>query len=378
MNVKLRYLVGLALLGFSLLFLGVLHGLGPKRSHGTNLSQAQANNHNDPKSIATNDDPTVGNTWPASCSKDSVPVVFPNSTQIRTTHMIGLMRRIGGCGRIVDAVMQNDVQVSKQIGKGDDVADLQTNARSEGKWLELNYEDEVIFNSSVYPNGNFPRGNRPNAATHFRMFKALSQQSPGYPDGGWAMMMEDDAQLHADLKKMLDTPKSVADMLKWSFQVATSRNDTLISYGVCKGKGSICTPINIGSFQEQYPGIQMATCTGDVRCAATYAIPKWRTHEIISAYQTLNSGSTDCPAGLMSTTDCGRDPFALVNYLGLCQQPRVVQPCTTLVVGYNFISPTSGDMNNPKHLGAFIQEKSKGGIGHIVIRHDLVDGLKQT
>eukprot|EP00040_Diaphanoeca_grandis_P023671 m.129163 g.129163 ORF g.129163 m.129163 type:complete len:376 (-) comp29377_c0_seq1:53-1180(-) len=315
-------------------------------------------------------DPKSSMGWPSACPEDMVPVIFPNSTEIRTTHMIGLMQRIGGCGRIVDAVMQQDVQVkSLQANTNDNIGDKKLE-----KWMELHYDGEIIFNSSVYPQGNFPRGNRPNAATHFRMFDALAHSSHGYPASSWAMMMEDDAQLHADLKTMLPTPTSVAAMLKWSFEVANARKDTLISYGVCKGKQSSCTPIDIGDLQDQYPGIQMATCTGDVRCAATYAIPKWRAREVAKAYATLNSGSTNCASGLMSTNDCGRDPFGLVGYLGLCGRAGAI-PCTTLVVGYNFVSPTSGNPDKPNHLGAFIQEKRKGGIGHIVIRQDLVDGL---
>lgn len=289
--------------------------------------------------------------WPVSCSADTVPVVFPNSSADRTEHMLGLMHRIGGCGKIVPAVMRDRV-VAAEVGDH----------------TEARYEGAAIFNSSVCRGSRFPVavGRLPNAATHARMYAAASATAG--IGAGWAMMMEDDAQLHADLHTSLPTPADVAKMLAWSFAAAEALKLNMISYGVCQGKRSLCKPIPESSpLQQQYPDIQLATCGGDFRCAATYAIPGSRAAVVRSAYNTLNSGSTACPAKLISSASCGRDPFALVSYLGQCvDKVNDVPGCASLVVGYNLVSPTAHPVKKD-HRGAFIQEKTKDFIKHYAI-----------
>jgi hypothetical protein len=70
----------------------------------------------------------------------------------------------------------------------------QTSRTSSGK-LAI-YEGSVIF--STDPFGAAPRGNLPNAATHFRMLRALASASNATPATTWAVFFEDDAQIHAD------------------------------------------------------------------------------------------------------------------------------------------------------------------------------------
>ena len=110
-----------------------------------------------------------------------------------------------------------------------------------------------------------------------------------------------------------------AKMLAWSFAAAEALKLNMISYGVCQGKRSLCKPIPESSPLQQfqrYPDILLATCGGDFGCAATYVIPGSRAAVVRSAYDTLNSGSTACPTKLISSASCGRDPFALVSYIG--------------------------------------------------------------
>ena len=289
--------------------------------------------------------------WPASCPAETVPVVFPNSSADRTEHMLGLMSRIGGCSKIVPAVMRDRVAAAEVAGH-----------------TEARYEGTTIFNSSVCRGNKFPVaiGRLPNAATHARMYAAATATAG--VGAGWAMMMEDDAQLHADLRASLPLPADVARMLAWSFAAAEALELNMISYGVCQGKRSLCKPIPESSpLQQQYPDIQLATCGGDFRCAATYAIPGSRAGVVRSAYGTLNSGSTACPAKLISSASCGRDPYALVSYLGQCaDEAGGVPACISLVVGYNLVSPTAHPVKKD-HRGAFIQEKTKDFIKHYAI-----------
>ena len=242
-----------------------------------------------------------GVAWqPAGCSADTVPVVFPNSSADRTEHLLGLMRRLGGCGKIVPAVMRDRV-----VGRG---------------WRP-HRERATIFNSSVCHGNRFPVaiGRLPNTATLARMYAAASATAG--ISAGWAMMMEDDAQLHADLRTTLPTP-------------ADGQDAGLV---IRRGRGSQTQHDQLRRVSRKALALQADP--GELPAAAVSAVPghptghlrrrlrmrrdlrhpgqpRSRAAVVRSAYDTLNSGSTACPTKLISSASCGRDPFALVSYIG--------------------------------------------------------------
>jgi hypothetical protein len=139
--------------------------------------------------------------WPRTCSSALVPAVYPNSSPDRSLHMRGIIERVGACGLEVDAVMRDNVAVVPVEGGG----------------TKAVYQNETI----MFTNGKkLPSGNVPNAASHMRML-AQAAIADGLTDSDWVLIFEDDAQLHAKMHEDLSTPKQVADMIRWSFQVCT-------------------------------------------------------------------------------------------------------------------------------------------------------------
>jgi hypothetical protein len=121
-----------------------------------------------------------GADWIGACRKGTIPAVYPNSSEARTAHMQTVLARIGGCGRLVQAVMRDHV----------------TTRTTPDHRKQALYGTDVIFNTLDTAT---PKGNLPNAATHFRMVNELANTKASTAESTWTLFFEDDAQLHADV-----------------------------------------------------------------------------------------------------------------------------------------------------------------------------------
>ena len=282
-------------------------------------------------------------TWPSTCDRQAVRVVYPQASAARAEHMASIMTRIDACARVVPAVMRENVTK--------ETVDGITRAAYQGSTI-------------IYTKGkSLPKGNVPNAATHMRMIQAASV-AEGVDDSGWFLFFEDDAQLHATVSAAYPQPKDVQALLAWSFRAAEALQVSLISYAVCTVPGrSKCEAVTeIPQLQNEHPQIQLGRCEGDFRCAVAYALPKKRATQLVEAYAQLNAGETQsCTSKLWGGGKCSVDPMAFNNYFKKCEKRVKVEECTSLVVGMNLIAPTA---RHNDHLGIFIQEKGKNMTRH--------------
>jgi hypothetical protein len=124
-----------------------------------------------------------GADWIGACRKGTIPAVYPNSSEARTAHMQTVLARIGGCGRLVQAVMRDHV----------------TTRTTPDHRKQALYGTDVIFNAL---DTAIPQGNLLNAATHFRMVNELANTKASTAESTWTLFLEDDAQLHADVASL--------------------------------------------------------------------------------------------------------------------------------------------------------------------------------
>jgi hypothetical protein len=151
------------------------HGGGSLTHQGHAAGTAPAH-----PAAATRDTDSGGADWIGACRKGTIPAVYPNSSEARTAHMQTVLARIGGCGRMVQAVMRDHV----------------TTRTTPDHRKQALYGTDVIFNTLDTAT---PKGNLPNAATHFRMVNELANTKASTAESTWTLFFEDDAQLHADV-----------------------------------------------------------------------------------------------------------------------------------------------------------------------------------
>lgn len=298
---------------------------------------------------------------------DAIPVFYPDSgDEERSHHMARFVARIGGCGYKIPAVMARSLTTTKNINGS--------------RATEVLYKGERV---AFAPLGVLPRGNLANAATHFRIMKAVASST--LPDYAWVLIAEDDAQLQDDVAGNFTEPLEVAAMFRWSFAVAAKLGKVMVHYAACKmwksGRSkfacaSVAVPPDLAD--SRFSGLELATCRKDYRCAVAYAMPKWRAKVLVMAYQQLNSGDKSCPRDLWGTgqtrSECGWDPAFLAKYLAMCrgrQGMGTSAPCQALVVGNNLNHPTARHLD--EHVGVIRQEKSLKNT-HFKVR--ILEGLQ--
>lgn len=292
------------------------------------------------------------------CDVQKPIVVYPFSSVKRREHMTSIVNRIDGCGLEISAVMADRVEshTTQHVLQG-----------ISSDYTTILYEGNTLFKFT----GKIPRGNLPNAATHFKMMRAIAESSTAISDTNWVVIFEDDAQLHANISNHYDLPHKVANLLRWSFEIADAHGFSMINYGICKGRYSRCVRLPTDDLTSKHENVELSTCSGDFRCAQAYAVQKQMAQRITNAHDVLNSGGTDCPVHLTGGPSCSKDPFAFVNVLSLCRNQSVMNTgwsgCRALVVGTNFVAPTAHPVKKD-HVGIFVQEKTKDFVKHYKVK----------
>lgn len=275
----------------------------------------------DPPAAWSINDITWPTEWPVDCAEDAPHVVYAAASESRAIIVANTIREIGGCSLRVPVVLRTKIGLA--------VVPASRN-------FEVRYEGKVVMNVT-----KMMKGNPPNSATHFRLIATIAA-SKSLKRNTWAIIFEDDAQLHPDAAKWFpDTADKVA-LLQHSFKMGDTTKSDRILYAHCISSMSGHADFGFAKMPKcqrltdtdvpgvdgpggRYGNVSFAYCPHDFRCAHAYAMTKTGAQELTNAYTMLNRGDKMCPKGVWNGEAarghprCSSDPMVTTRYLYDCK-----------------------------------------------------------
>ena len=259
--------------------------------------------------------------WPVDCAEGAPHVVYAAASESRAIIVANTIKEIGGCGLRVPVVLRTKIGLA--------VVPASRN-------FEVRYEGKVVMNVT-----KMMKGNPPNSATHFRLIATIAA-SKSLSRDTWAIIFEDDAQLHPDAAEWFPHAADKVALLQHSFKMADATKADRILYAHCISSMSGHADFGFAKMPKcqrlteadvpgvdgpggRYGNVSFAYCPHDYRCAHAYAMTKTGAQELTNAYTMLNRGDKMCPKGIWNGEAkrghprCSSDPMITTRYMYDCK-----------------------------------------------------------